>query len=85
MRSEGFCFKEKSTDTSWDRASDLPICSTAPYHCATARSLVLNVSYAISDIDHKVSYAITDINDASYTIADFVSYTVNDTDQKSLI
>jgi len=43
-------------------------------HCATARSLVLNVSYAIFDIDHKVSYTITDIDDACYTIADNVSY-----------
>ena len=28
--SEGFYVNEKSTDTSWDRTSDLPICSTAP-------------------------------------------------------
>jgi len=27
---EGFYVNEKSTDTSWDRTSDLPICSTAP-------------------------------------------------------
>ena len=30
MRSEGFYVNEKSTDTSWDRTSDLPNCSTAP-------------------------------------------------------
>jgi len=30
MRSEGFYVNEKSTDTSWDRTSDIPICSTAP-------------------------------------------------------
>ena len=30
VRSEGFCVNENSTDTSWDRTSDLPICSTAP-------------------------------------------------------
>ena len=30
VRSEGFWVNEKSTDTSWDRTSDLPICSTAP-------------------------------------------------------
>jgi len=30
VRSEGFYANEKSTDTSWDRTSDLPICSTAP-------------------------------------------------------
>ena len=30
MRSEIFYVNEKSTDTSWDRTSDLPICSTAP-------------------------------------------------------
>ena len=31
VRSEGFY----ANDTRWDRTSDLPICSTAPYHCAT--------------------------------------------------
>jgi len=30
VRSEGFYVNEKSTDTSRDRTSDLPICSTAP-------------------------------------------------------
>jgi len=30
VRSEGFYINEKSTDTSWDRTTDLPICSTAP-------------------------------------------------------
>ena len=30
VRSEGFYVNEKSTDTSWDRTSDLPICSKAP-------------------------------------------------------
>ena len=30
VRSEGFYVKEGSTGTSWDRTSDLPICSTAP-------------------------------------------------------
>jgi len=29
-RSAGFYVNENSTDTSWDRTSDLPICSTAP-------------------------------------------------------
>ena len=29
VRSEGFYVNEKSTDTSWERNSDLPICSTA--------------------------------------------------------
>jgi len=27
---EGFYVNEKSTDTGWDRTSDLSICSTAP-------------------------------------------------------
>ena len=31
VRSDGFYVNQKSTDTSWDRTSDLPICSTAPY------------------------------------------------------
>ena len=30
VRSEGFYVNEKSNDTSWDRTSDLPFCSTAP-------------------------------------------------------
>jgi len=30
VRPEGFYVNEKSTGTSWDRTSDLPICSTAP-------------------------------------------------------
>jgi len=30
VQSEGFYVNEKSTDTSWDHTSDLPICSTAP-------------------------------------------------------
>ena len=30
VRSEEFYVNEKSTDTSWDRTSDLPIFSTAP-------------------------------------------------------
>jgi hypothetical protein len=29
VRSEGFYVDKKSTDTNWDRTSDLPICSTA--------------------------------------------------------
>ena len=29
VRSEGFYVNEKSTDSSWDRTSDLPICSIA--------------------------------------------------------
>ena len=31
MRSEGLYVNENSTDTSWDRTSDLPICSTARF------------------------------------------------------
>jgi len=30
LRSEGFYVNEESTDNSWDRTSDPPICSTAP-------------------------------------------------------
>ena len=30
VRSEKFYVNDKTTDTSWDRTSDLPICSTAP-------------------------------------------------------
>ena len=32
VRSEGFYIDEKFTDTSWDRTSELPICSTAQKH-----------------------------------------------------
>jgi hypothetical protein len=28
VQSKGYCVNEKSSDTSWNRASDLPICST---------------------------------------------------------
>jgi len=38
MRSEGFHVNEKSTDTSWDRTSDLPICITAPETTVLPRS-----------------------------------------------
>ena len=31
VRSDGFYVNEKSTDTSWDRTSNLPNCSTAPW------------------------------------------------------
>ena len=30
MRSEGYYVKGKSTDTSWDRTSDFPVCSSVP-------------------------------------------------------
>jgi len=30
VRSQGFYVNKKSTDTIWDRTSDLPICSTTP-------------------------------------------------------
>ena len=30
VRSEGFYVNEKSTDISWNRTSELPVCSTAP-------------------------------------------------------
>ena len=36
VRSEGFYVNEKSTDTSWDRTSDLPICAQHLNHCPTA-------------------------------------------------
>ena len=47
MRSEGFYVNGKSTDTSWDRTCDLPICSTAPHHCATAVQCVRGKSTII--------------------------------------
>jgi len=41
VRSEGFYVNEKSTDTSWDRASDLLILAQHLNHCATAVPLIL--------------------------------------------
>ena len=42
MRSEGFCVNEKSTDTSWDRTSDLPILISVP---------VINASIFLCGVD----------------------------------
>jgi len=46
VRSEGFYVNEKSTDTIWNRTSDLPICSTARtnsflvfWNCTNARAV----------------------------------------------
>jgi len=37
VRSEGFHVNENSNDTSWDRTSEIPICSAQHLnHCATA-------------------------------------------------
>ena len=41
MRSEGFYANEKSIDTSWDRTSDLQICSYCATAVPTVRSSVL--------------------------------------------
>jgi len=54
VRSEGFYVTEKSTDTSWDRTSDLPICSIA---------LLSKVKYTISNaiviVTYETSYNIS--------------------------
>ena len=42
VRSEGFYVNEKFTDTSWDRTSDLPICSTAPWPLCYRGPLVIS-------------------------------------------
>ena len=53
VRSEGFYVNEKSTDNSWDRTSDLPICSTAPYRATEfLRDKILNkrlqIAYSVT-------------------------------------
>ena len=49
VRSEGFYVNEKSTDTTWDRTSELPICGTSgPVH-VTIKSqtrIIVEVSFA---------------------------------------
>ena len=48
VRSEGFYVNEKSTDTSWDRTSDIPICSTAPWPlCYRGHGYPLNMKSCI--------------------------------------
>jgi len=44
VRSEGFYVNEKSSDTSWDRTSDLAICSTALWY-----RIIFNFNPQISD------------------------------------
>jgi len=54
VRSEGFYVNEVSTDTSWDRTRDLPICSTAPYPlCYRGPPTYINDVYKIIDNDAK--------------------------------
>ena len=53
VRSEGFYVNEKSTDDSWDRTSDLQICSTAPYRATEfLRDKILNkrlqIAYSVT-------------------------------------
>ena len=45
VRSEGFYVNEKSTDTSWDWTSDLPICSTALYPLCYRGPLINSVGH----------------------------------------
>ena len=45
VRSEGFYVNEKSSDTSWGRTSDLPICSTYLNHFATLMYLSIFRKY----------------------------------------
>ena len=52
MRSEECYVNGKSTDTSWDRTSDLPICSTALY----------NDNYKIRPYSKELNFSIAAIN-----------------------
>jgi hypothetical protein len=50
VRSEGFYVNEKSTDTSWDRTSDLPICNTLGSenkYCSQGFQSVENLQYRL--------------------------------------
>ena len=49
MRSEGFYVNEKSTDTSWDRTSGLPICSTTSWKVPYLKRLYLE-NAALADL-----------------------------------
>ena len=52
VRSKGFYVNEKSIDTSWDRTSDLPICSTAPSPlCYRGSPCVLYIQIIFSHYD----------------------------------
>ena len=46
VRSEGFYINEKSNDTSWDRTSDFPICSTAPQKLCYRGPKLVHISVA---------------------------------------
>ena len=49
VRSEGFYVNEKSTDTSWDRTSGLPICSTTSWKVPYLKRLYLE-NAALADL-----------------------------------
>ena len=55
MRLEGLCVNEKSTDTSWDRTSDLPICSTAPSPMCYRGILYIQIIFSHYDRTQKSS------------------------------
>jgi len=55
VRSEGFYVNEKFTDTSWDRTSDLPICSTVPPRSPRKTVHPTICSYVYDPSPHKIS------------------------------
>jgi len=59
VRSEGFYVNENSTDTSWDRSSDLPICST------TLSIRNIHESYVYWTVHHLDSWVKRDQLDAT--------------------
>jgi len=58
VQSDWFYVNEKSTDTSWGRTSDLPICSTVPCskHVKAWNKLIVKQKFCVS------SWLITEIN-----------------------
>ena len=58
-RSEGFYVNEKSTDTSWDLTSDLPICSTTPWPLCHRGSNFLSTSEHISRRSYQIYYILS--------------------------
>ena len=53
VRSEGLYVNEKSTDTSWDRTSDLPICSTTHTHIHTYMYTYIKATTSETDAHKK--------------------------------
>jgi len=54
VQSEGFYLNEKCNDTSWDRTSDLPICSTQSHVLCT--NFIFAIVYGLYDMPSPICY-----------------------------